>query len=163
DDDFAVDEELPYAPSGAGDHVFVRIEKRGTTTVDAARALARALGVRDRDIGIAGMKDRHAVTRQWLSLPPPVAPEQALAVELPRCRACGCSPPTATPTSCAPGTSAPTASCCGSAGSTPAPPSGRGRSWRRCRCRPAHRTGMASSGSAGMATTRRAAGRWSPA
>jgi tRNA pseudouridine13 synthase len=86
DDDFVVDEELPYAPSGAGDHVFVRIEKRGTTTVDAARALARALGVRDRDIGIAGMKDRHAVTRQWLSLPPPVAPEQALAVELPGVR-----------------------------------------------------------------------------
>jgi len=82
DEDFVVDEELPYAPSGAGDHVFVRIEKRGTTTVDAARALARALGVRDRDIGIAGMKDRHAVTRQWLSLPPPVTPEQVLAVEL---------------------------------------------------------------------------------
>lgn len=86
DEDFVVDEELPYAPSGAGDHVFVRIEKRGTTTVDAARALARALGVRDRDIGIAGMKDRHAVTRQWLSLPPPVTPEQALAVELPGVR-----------------------------------------------------------------------------
>jgi tRNA pseudouridine13 synthase len=86
DDDFVVDEELPYAPSGAGDHVFVRIEKRGTTTVDAARALARALGVRDRDIGVAGMKDRHAVARQWLSLPPPVAPEQALAVELPGVR-----------------------------------------------------------------------------
>ncbi len=86
DEDFVVDEELPYAPSGAGDHVFVRIEKRGTTTVDAARALARTLGVRDRDIGIAGMKDRHAVTRQWLSLPPPIAPEQALAVELPGVR-----------------------------------------------------------------------------
>src|SRR5262249_58844534 len=51
DDDFVVDEELPYAPSGAGDHVFVRIEKRGTTSLDAARALARALGIRDRDIG----------------------------------------------------------------------------------------------------------------
>jgi tRNA pseudouridine13 synthase len=86
DEDFVVDEELPYAPSGAGDHVFVRIEKRGTTTIDAARALARALGVRDRDIGIAGMKDRHAVTRQWLSLPPPIGPEQALAVELPGVR-----------------------------------------------------------------------------
>ena len=66
--------------------MFVRIEKRGATTVDAARALARALDVRDRDVGIAGMKDRHAVTRQWLSLPPPVAPEQALAVELPGVR-----------------------------------------------------------------------------
>jgi tRNA pseudouridine13 synthase len=86
DDDFVVDEELPYAPSGAGDHVFVRIEKRGTTSLDAARALARALGIRDRDIGIAGMKDRRAVTRQWLSLPPPIGPEQALAVELPGVR-----------------------------------------------------------------------------
>jgi tRNA pseudouridine13 synthase len=83
DEDFAVDEELPYAPSGEGDHVFVRIEKRGTTSLDAVRALARALGVRDRDVGIAGMKDRRAVTRQWLSLPPPVTPEQALAVALP--------------------------------------------------------------------------------
>jgi len=83
DDDFVVDEELPYAPSGAGDHVFVRIEKRGLTTLDAVRALARALGVRDRDVGVAGMKDRRAVTRQWLSLPPPVAPEQALAAALP--------------------------------------------------------------------------------
>jgi tRNA pseudouridine13 synthase len=86
DDDFVVDEELPYAPSGAGDHVFVRIEKRGLTSPLAAQALARALGVRDRDIGIAGMKDRRAVTRQWMSLPPPVTPEQALALALPDLR-----------------------------------------------------------------------------
>ena len=86
DDDFVVDEELPYAPSGVGDHVFVRIEKRGMTSPAAARALAHALGVRDRDLGIAGMKDRRAVTRQWMSLPPPVSPEQALAVELPDLR-----------------------------------------------------------------------------
>jgi len=82
DDDFAVDEQLPYQPSGAGDHVFARIEKRGLTSPAAAQALARALGVRDRDIGIAGMKDRRAVTRQWMSLPPPVTPEQVLAVTL---------------------------------------------------------------------------------
>jgi tRNA pseudouridine13 synthase len=86
DDDFVVDEELPYAPSGTGDHVFVRIEKRGLTSPEAAEALARALQVRDRDIGIAGMKDRRAVTRQWMSLPPPVTPEQALAVERPDLR-----------------------------------------------------------------------------
>ena len=28
------------------------------------------------------MKDRHAVTRQWLSLPPPITPEAALALAL---------------------------------------------------------------------------------
>jgi len=86
DDDFAVDEELPYAPSGSGDHVFVRIEKRGLTTPAAVQAVSRALGVRDRDVGVAGMKDRRAVTRQWLSLPPPVTPERALAVEAPDVR-----------------------------------------------------------------------------
>jgi tRNA pseudouridine13 synthase len=86
DDDFVVDEELPYAPAGTGEHVFVRIEKRGMTSPEAAQALARALGIRDRDIGIAGMKDRRAVTRQWMSLPPPVTPEQALAVALPPLR-----------------------------------------------------------------------------
>jgi tRNA pseudouridine13 synthase len=83
DEDFVVDEELPYAPSGAGEHVFVRIEKRGMTSPEAAHVIARTLGIRERDIGIAGMKDRRAVTRQWLSLPPPITPEQALALALP--------------------------------------------------------------------------------
>ncbi|NVB80351.1 MAG: tRNA pseudouridine(13) synthase TruD [Kofleriaceae bacterium] len=82
-DDFVVDEEPAYLPIGTGDHVFVRIEKRGLTTPMTIDRIARALSVRARDIGVAGMKDRHAVTRQWLSLPPPVTPEaaQALALE----------------------------------------------------------------------------------
>jgi tRNA pseudouridine13 synthase len=82
-EDFVVDERPAYAPSGAGDHVFVRIEKRDLTTPAAIAAIARALGVDKRDIGAAGMKDRVAVTRQWLSLPPPVTPERALAVAVP--------------------------------------------------------------------------------
>lgn len=86
DEDFAVDEEPAYLPSGAGDHVFVRIEKRGLTTPQAVRAIAGALGAHDRDVGVAGMKDRHAVTTQWLSLPPPVTPEAARALELPGVR-----------------------------------------------------------------------------
>lgn len=82
DDDFLVDEEPAYLPSGAGDHVFVRIEKRGMTTRHAVGELARALGVPDRDVGVAGMKDRHAVTRQWLSFPPPLTPEAVLAARV---------------------------------------------------------------------------------
>jgi len=81
-EDFVVDEVPAYPPSGAGDHVFVRIEKRGLTTAQAVQRISRTLGVGERDVGVAGMKDRHAVTRQWLSLPPPVTPEQALALEL---------------------------------------------------------------------------------
>lgn len=80
DDDFFVDEEPAYLPSGTGDHVFVRIEKRGLTTRHAVAAIARALAINERDIGVAGLKDRHAVTRQWISLPPPLTPEAALAL-----------------------------------------------------------------------------------
>jgi tRNA pseudouridine13 synthase len=81
-EDFVVDEVPAYPPSGEGDHVFVRIEKRGLNTAQAVERIARALDVNPRDIGVAGMKDRHAVTRQWISLPPPVAPEQVRALAL---------------------------------------------------------------------------------
>jgi tRNA pseudouridine13 synthase len=79
-EDFVVDEIPAYPPSGAGDHVFARIEKRGINTAQAVQRISRMLGVSERDVGVAGMKDRHAVTRQWISLPPPVTPEQVLAL-----------------------------------------------------------------------------------
>ena len=75
-------EELPaYLPAGEGPHTFVWIEKRGLTTLDAVGRLARALGVQARDVGYAGMKDRNATTRQWLSVPA-IEPSLAAAVEL---------------------------------------------------------------------------------
>jgi tRNA pseudouridine13 synthase len=64
-----VDEIPAYLPSGAGPHLYVHVEKRGRTTRDALRHLARALGVPERDAGYAGLKDRDAVTTQWLSFP----------------------------------------------------------------------------------------------
>ncbi|MBP9206613.1 MAG: tRNA pseudouridine(13) synthase TruD [Kofleriaceae bacterium] len=82
-EDFVVHEIPAYPTTGQGEHVFAHVEKRGLTTPAMVGAVARALGVRDRDVGVAGMKDRHAVTRQWISLPPPVAPEQVLALALP--------------------------------------------------------------------------------
>jgi tRNA pseudouridine13 synthase len=82
DDDFFVDEEPAYLPSGTGDHIFIKIEKRGLNTAHAVERIAKALAVNPRDIGVAGMKDRNAVTRQWLSLPPPVTPEAARALAL---------------------------------------------------------------------------------
>jgi tRNA pseudouridine13 synthase len=75
---FVVEEIPAYRPGGSGEHCFVWIEKRDLTTVEAARRLARALGVEARDVGHAGLKDRHATTRQFLSLPG-VEPERALA------------------------------------------------------------------------------------
>lgn len=67
--DFRVDEELSFEPDGEGDHWMVRIEKRDATTDWIAGQLARQVGVRRSDIGHAGLKDRHAVTRQWFSVP----------------------------------------------------------------------------------------------
>jgi tRNA pseudouridine13 synthase len=65
---FLVEEVPAYLPAGAGEHVYLWIEKQNLTTIEAACRLARSLGVSDRDVGYAGMKDRHATTRQWLSL-----------------------------------------------------------------------------------------------
>lgn len=66
---FQVDELPLYTPSGAGEHHYVLLRKHGWTTPDAVRALARACGVHERDIGTAGLKDRNAITTQWISLP----------------------------------------------------------------------------------------------
>lgn len=66
-EDFVVDEVPAYPPSGDGDHLFVHLEKRDLTTPEAARRLADALGVDVRQAGWAGLKDRHGVTRQWMS------------------------------------------------------------------------------------------------
>jgi tRNA pseudouridine13 synthase len=76
-EDFVVDEIPAYAPSGSGEHWYVRIKKRGVNTRDMALAVARATGIPERDLGYAGMKDRHGVTTQWLSVPARApAPEQ---------------------------------------------------------------------------------------
>ncbi|NNF40234.1 MAG: tRNA pseudouridine(13) synthase TruD [Woeseiaceae bacterium] len=81
-DDFDVTEELGYAFSGDGEHDFLYIEKRGANTEWVARQLAAHAGVPARDVGYAGMKDRHAVTRQWFSVPRWHAPDwQQLAVD----------------------------------------------------------------------------------
>lgn len=81
-DDFVVEELPAYPPSGEGDHLFVRIEKRALTTIDAVRAIAEALALDARSVGYAGMKDRHAVTTQTISLPPGTDPEVASRLDL---------------------------------------------------------------------------------
>jgi tRNA pseudouridine13 synthase len=65
-EDFLVDEELAYAPSGEGEHLFLRIEKRNLTTIEAVKRLA---GKSSRDAGVAGNKDKHAIATQWISIP----------------------------------------------------------------------------------------------
>jgi tRNA pseudouridine13 synthase len=67
-EDFFVDEQLGFEASGSGEHWLVHIEKRGANTGFVAKQLAAFAGVTERDVGYAGMKDRHAVTRQSFSV-----------------------------------------------------------------------------------------------
>jgi tRNA pseudouridine13 synthase len=81
-EDFQVIEIPAYLPSGEGSHCYLRLRKRGLTTFDAVRSLAEALGVAPRDVGTAGLKDKWAVTEQWVSVPG-VSPAAALALAVP--------------------------------------------------------------------------------
>ncbi len=74
-EDFQVDEELGYVPSGAGEHVFLHICKRGENTAWVAGKIAELANVNVTDVGYCGRKDRHAVTAQWFSVYLPKAPE----------------------------------------------------------------------------------------
>jgi len=76
-EDFRVEEIPAYLPSGAGPHLWLWVEKRGLTTRDVVRALSRALAAPERDAGWAGMKDKAAVTLQWLSFPVARDPDPA--------------------------------------------------------------------------------------
>jgi tRNA pseudouridine13 synthase len=79
-EDFVVEEIPSYTASGHGEHLFVTFQKRGLTTPDALRAIARALDVDQRAAGAAGMKDRNAVTTQTASFPFPMARDAEAAV-----------------------------------------------------------------------------------
>jgi len=65
-EDFVVVEDLGYGADGEGEHLLVRIRKVGANTRFVAEALAKYLGIHQRDMSYAGMKDRHAVTEQTL-------------------------------------------------------------------------------------------------
>ena len=73
---FVVEEVPAYLPSGEGEHLYLFVEKKGLTTRDLVDRLV-ALGVPEVEIGVAGLKDKHAITRQWLSVP--VRYEKAIA------------------------------------------------------------------------------------
>lgn len=67
-EDFRVDEVPLYPAGGRGTHAYFRILKTGVPTSVAVDRIARFMGVRPMDIGLAGMKDSQAISTQWLSL-----------------------------------------------------------------------------------------------
>ena len=67
-EDFIVTELPLQLPTGEGEHIWLDVEKNGANTAFVAQQLAEAAGVTERDVGYAGLKDRHALTRQWFSI-----------------------------------------------------------------------------------------------
>ena len=68
-EDFDVTEILGFEPCGDGEHDYLFIEKTAANTEWVSRQLAKHAGVSAREVGYAGLKDRHAITRQWFSVP----------------------------------------------------------------------------------------------
>lgn len=67
-EDFLVDEIPQYTPSGEGEHIYLTLTKRGLSTMEMVEILARHFGVKRSAIGYAGLKDKHAITRQMVSV-----------------------------------------------------------------------------------------------
>lgn len=67
-EDFVVNEVPLFHPEGSGEHVWLKIRKQDSNTDWVAGQLARIANVHKKDVGYAGLKDRHAVTTQWFSV-----------------------------------------------------------------------------------------------
>jgi tRNA pseudouridine13 synthase len=81
-EDFEVTELPLYPPIGSGEHTYLLVEKKGLTTLEMLRRLAKAIGIQERELGYAGMKDARGITRQTVSVPR-MAPAELLALEIP--------------------------------------------------------------------------------
>ena len=69
--DFIVTEQLGFEPEGHGEHLWLWVEKQELNTIQVVDRLARLFDVQRRNIGFSGLKDKTAITRQWISLPMP--------------------------------------------------------------------------------------------
>ena len=68
-EDFLVQEWLGWEADGLGDHLLLKVRKRGANTLWVAKQLARLAKIDPRDVGFAGLKDRDAVAEQSFTVP----------------------------------------------------------------------------------------------
>jgi tRNA pseudouridine13 synthase len=67
-DDFRVVEQLGFEPEGHGEHLFLNLRKTGLTTPQLIEKVCAIVGIPPRQAGYSGLKDKQAVTEQWISL-----------------------------------------------------------------------------------------------
>ncbi len=66
--DFVVEENPLYEFSGEGEHLILFVRKKNLSTLELVSAIAKYLGIQKKEIGYAGLKDKHAMTKQYISL-----------------------------------------------------------------------------------------------
>ncbi len=66
--DFIVEEKLPFKLTGKGDALFVLFEKQNKTTMDVINFLCKEFHISRMTLGVAWLKDKDAITRQWISI-----------------------------------------------------------------------------------------------
>ncbi len=66
--DFIVSEKLPFEPRGKGDALYIYFEKQNMTTQQVIRHLRNRFGLTRMTLGIAGLKDKKALTRQRITI-----------------------------------------------------------------------------------------------
>jgi len=66
---FIVEEKPLYEFTNSGEWLILKIRKKDLTTYDLIKILSSATGIKSRDIGYAGLKDKHGMTIQYISVP----------------------------------------------------------------------------------------------
>ena len=66
--DFTVEEIPLYEFTGEGEHLILQVRKKDMTTWEMLDILSNHMGIRRRDMGYAGLKDKHAMTIQYISI-----------------------------------------------------------------------------------------------
>ncbi|TLD85125.1 tRNA pseudouridine(13) synthase TruD [Helicobacter sp. MIT 11-5569] len=67
--DFVVEEVPLYPFCGSGMHLILKVRKKNLATFELLKILSNHLGIKEKDIGYAGLKDKNALTIQHISLP----------------------------------------------------------------------------------------------
>ncbi|EGK8007522.1 tRNA pseudouridine(13) synthase TruD, partial [Campylobacter lari] len=67
--DFVVREKPLYEFSGKGEHLILHIQKKDLSTSEALRILSEQSGVKIKDFGYSGLKDKQGLTFQYISMP----------------------------------------------------------------------------------------------
>ena len=80
-EDFYVEEIPEMLPDGEGPNIWIWIEKLGRSTLDVLLDISRDLHISRKRTGFAGMKDKNAITRQWICISNMESEEQFKEVE----------------------------------------------------------------------------------